>query len=206
MTARFDLTGYIGEGNATSEAVGQFLSTNPGPVLVVVNSAGGSATDGAAIAAELARHGQVECLVQGVAASAASYVTIGANSILMHTDAVLMIHEPSAFVGGTSGALRDAADILEKLSGIYAAGYARATGQPVARIAAWMAAETWLSADEALALNFCDGIEGTQQGPTMVAAHDYSTFKAAPAHLVQMAQQNGWVTTSPETGKRKSKP
>lgn len=205
MTARFDLTGYIGEGDATAVALANFLSDHPEQVLVVVNSAGGIATEGAAIAAELSRHGQVQCLVQGIAASAASYALTGAKTIRMLADAVLMIHEPAAFVAGTAGTLRDAADTLDKLSGAYAAGYARATGHPVARVAAWMAAETWLNADEALALNFCDAIEGADDGPLMVAAFDYTAFKAAPLHLVQMAHNNGWVTKSPDTDKKASK-
>ena len=198
MNARFDITGYIGEGDATGAALGQFLTANPGPVLVVVNSPGGVASEGAAIAAELARHGGATCLVQGIAASAASYVLTGAKAILMHESAVLMIHEPAAFTGGTSDDLRLAADILDKLTAVYATGYARATGHPVARIAAWMKAETWMTAGEALALNFCDRIEGADDAPQMVAAYDYARFKAAPAHLVQMALQNGWATVSPD--------
>ena len=141
--------------------------------------------------------------MQGIAASAASYVLTGARSILMHADAVLMIHEPAAFVAGTAVALRDVAETLDKMAGVYAAGYARATGHPVARIAAWMKSETWMTADEALALNFCDQFEGTDPEPQIVAAHDYTRFKAAPSHLVQMALRNGWATKSPETEQRK---
>lgn len=89
----------------------------------------------------------------------------------------------------------DADDTLDKLTAIYAAGYARATGHPVARITAWMKSETWLSATEALDLRFVDGIE-TAAAPQMVARHDYSKFRAAPAQLLQMALNNGWGTAS----------
>lgn len=201
MTARFDLNGYVGEGDATAAAVGRFLADNPGPAQIVVNSAGGVAWEGAAIAAELSRHRAVTCLVQGIAASAASYVLTGARAIQMHPDSVLMIHEPSAFIGGTSEDLHQAAAVLEKLTAVYAAGYARATGHPVLRIAAWMAAETWLTAAEALALNFCDQIEAAPDEPAMAAAYNYAKFAAAPAHLLALALNNGWATASPGSKK-----
>lgn len=198
MTARFDISGFIGEGEATALEISLFLAVNPGPVEMVVNSAGGIAWEGAAIAAELARHGGVTCLVRGIAASAASYILTGAAAILMHEDALLMIHEPSAFTGGTSEDLHQAAEVLEKLTAVYAAGYARASGHPVARIAAWMKAETWMTADEALALNFCDQLKATQDVPAMVAVYDYAKFRAAPANLVALALKNGWATVSPD--------
>jgi hypothetical protein len=83
------------------------------------------------------------------------------------------------------------------MTGVYAQAYARATGHSVARIAAWMKDETWLTAQEALELNFCDGIEAEAEEPHMVAAFDYGRFRNAPGDLVKLARKNGWVTGSP---------
>lgn len=200
MNPRFDLTGGIGEDNATGAAVGAFLDANPGPVDIFVNSYGGIAHEGAAIFAALERHGNATAYVQGVAASAASLAMLGARKVLIHDAAVVMIHEPGAMAFGTAATMRKAADTLDKLSGIYAKTYARATGHPVKRLAAWMAAETWLTAEEAVALHFADAIGGADAGePVAVAAFDYRKFKAAPMHLVQMALKNGWATVSPKS-------
>ena len=66
----------------------------------------------------------------------------------------------------------------------------------------WMRTETWLSAEEALALNFCDRIEGGESTPP-IARFDFTRFQSAPEFLVRMARENGWATASPEQGKRK---
>lgn len=195
----FDLIGEIGIDDATGAAVGQFCAENPGPVDIFVNSPGGMATEGSAIFAALERHGQATAIIQGVAASAASLAMLGAKTVLLHDAAVIMIHEPGAIVFGSADDMRATAATLDKLTGIYARAYSRATGNPLARVLAWMKAETWMSAEQAVSLNFADGIEGRSTGnPTVVAAFDYRKFKAAPAHLVQMALQNGWVTASPK--------
>jgi len=196
MTPRLEITGLIGEDNATTAFVGAFLDQNPGPVLVNINSPGGLATEGAAIMAALQRHGQVTVQVDGLAASAASLAMIGGRRIILHPAALVMIHEPSALVFGPADAMRQTADALDKISGVYADAYARATGNPVARVAGWMKVETWMTAEEAVALNFGDEIGG-DTAPVMVARFDYTRFMAAPAQLVRAAHLNGWATASP---------
>lgn len=187
---RFDLSGLIEEGASTR--VASFLAAHPGPVQVVVNSPGGIAIEGAAILAEFQNHGSVTATVRGVAASAASLAIMGAQVIEVHAAGLLMIHDPAAFAFGGTDELRRVADGLEKMTLTYAQAYASATGHPVSRIAAWMRAETWITADEALALNFCDRIEVEPAEPVMVAAFDYARFQNAPAPLVEMSRRKGW--------------
>lgn len=194
MPARFELNGDIESGAAVKLA--GFLAANSGPVVLFINSPGGDAMEGAALMAEIERHGAVTVHVQGVAASAATLPMVAARDVIMHPAAMVMIHEPSAWGGGTADQLRDTAATLDKLSVTYAEAYARHTGHPVARLAAWMKSETWLTAAEAVELRFADRIEG---GPAaqMAAAFDYTTFRQPPKDLVRLAQKNGWVTGSP---------
>ena len=199
MNPRFDLTGEIGCDTATGAAIGAFCDANPGPIDVFINSFGGIATEGAAIFAALERHGNATAIVQGVAASAASLAMLGARRVLVADSALVMIHEPGAVAFGTSGDMRAMAATLEKMTAVYAAIYSRATGNPVARVAAWMAEETWLTAEEAVALNFADAIAPAgKDAEATVAAFDYRKFKAAPPHLVAQVLKNGWATVSPE--------
>ncbi len=121
----------------------------------------------------------------------------------MHPTAHLMIHNPSAFAMGEASELRDQADILDKLTDTYARAYASATGNSVARVRSWMDAETWMTAEEALALHFCDEVlepEGRQ--PVACAAFDYTKFRAAPDGLVRMAHENGWAAVPPKKRKK----
>ena len=48
-------------------------------------------------------------------------------------------------------------------------------------------------------------IKAKLPGAGPVAAFDYAKFKAAPAHLVQMALKNGWATVSPKPQKMETK-
>ena len=206
MTPRYDISGEIGMGPNTSAEVGRFLNANPGPVDIFVNSYGGFAHEGAGIFAALDRHGAATAIVQGMAASAASLLMLGARRVLIHDGTVVMIHDPQAFVAGNSAAIRDAANTLDKIGGIYARLYSRATGHPQKRIEAWMRAETWMTAEEAVALNFADEIakdDGAQ--PCAVAAYDYRKFRAAPPELVRLTLQNGWANASPETETNEAK-
>ncbi|MCJ7871498.1 head maturation protease, ClpP-related [Phaeobacter sp. J2-8] len=195
MTPALHIHGPIGEGENTPAAIGAFLSENSAvSVTVAINSFGGIASDGAAIMALFEQHGRVQAEVIGVAASAASLMVMGAAEITMHTAAHMMIHEPSNLAWGTAEDLRREADMLEKLCETYGAAYSRATGHPVERIRAWMAAETWLTADEALTLNFCNSIFGADEAtPEPVAQFDYTRFKSPPVELAQLAVRKGWA-------------
>jgi len=193
MQPRFDIQGDIGSGENTSARLGSFLRDNQGAVAIYINSGGGDAMEGAALMAEVERHGMVTVYVQGIAASAATLPMVAAQRIVMHPTAMLMIHEPAAMLVGTSEDHRSAAESLAKIALTYAKAYARHTGHPVNRVLAWMKAETWLTAEEAVELNFCDQIEAFDGPAPMVAAFDYTKFRAAPGELVRLAFKNGWA-------------
>lgn len=177
---RFDLFGdIVPESEAPLRA---FLADNPGPVLLVINSGGGNAAVGASMKAEIERHGQVTARIQGVAASAASLVAVGCYEVLIHSDAMFMIHEPAVDAGGTADDLRGVAAALDKFNLTYAQAYAHHTGHPLDTILAWMKAETWLNADEAVELRFADRVESAG---VVKALADFTRFKAVPAIFAQ---------------------
>lgn len=202
MTPRFEISGEIGEGQACAEPLRNFLAENTGAVDLFINSPGGIATEGAAMMAALEQHGNVTVRVVGLAASAASLAALGGKRVLMHSAALLMIHDPSGFTFGPADAHRAAAANLDKMSDTYARAYARATGHDIDRIKSWMKAETWLTANEALELNFCDEIEGTETAETDFAAFDYGRFRNAPSNLIRLAQRNGWAAASPDASNK----
>ena len=191
IRADYAIDGEIESGAA--QLLTAFLDANPGPLTIALNSYGGVAVEGAAIMAAMERHGQVTVRIDGIAASAASLAAMGAARITMHPQALLMLHEPSAFAFGTADSMRHTASTLDKMTTVYGAGYARATGNPEKWVLDWMKAETWLSASEAVELNFADEVEKTDQS-AIVAAFDYGRFRNAPARLVALAKEKGWAT------------
>ena len=74
------------------------------PVDLRLNSPGGSVFDAVAIHNALKRHeGTVTVWIDGIAASAASYVAMAGDEIVMPENTFLMIHDPSGLVMDTAG-------------------------------------------------------------------------------------------------------
>ncbi len=191
MTYRIE--GFIGEEPATGTALASYLATARGRAEIVINSPGGNAFEGAAMLAELEAHGRCTVIIRGIAASAASLIAMGGAEIVMHRDAMLMIHDPSGMTIGPASEHRKNADTLDQVAETYAAAYARASGHSLARIRAWMKEETWLDAEQALALNFIDRIEGGEGAPVALSPFDFTMFTNAPPRLIALARKNGWT-------------
>lgn len=129
-------------------------------VEIRINSGGGSVFDGLAIYNLIKDYeGETTVIVDGLAASIASVIALGADKLVMNEGSFFMIHNPWTISGGESKDLRQAADILDKIQSQIVDIYAGATGKDAAEIIALMDAETWLSPDEALEMGFAQEIK-----------------------------------------------
>ena len=154
-----------------------------------LNSPGGSVFDAVAIHNALSRHaGTVTVWIDGIAASAASYIAMAGDEIVMPENAFLMIHDPSGLVMGTAIDMRDMAGTLDKIAASMLRGYAARSGKPEDEIAAFMAAETWFDAAEALEA----GLATRMAEPVRIAASfDIGRFRNAPPELVEAVAPAG---------------
>ena len=166
------------------------------PIDLRLNSPGGSVFDAVAIYNALTRHaGTVTVWIDGIAASAASYVAMAGDEIVMPENAFLMIHDPSGLVMGTAADMRAIAETLEKIAGSMTRGYAARSGKPEAEIAALMASETWFDAQEALDA----GLATRLAEPVRIAASfDIARFRNAPPALVDAIVTDGSDGTAPD--------
>jgi ATP-dependent Clp protease, protease subunit len=156
-----------------------------------LNSPGGSVFDAVAIFNALKRHaGEITVWIDGIAASAASYIAMAGDSVVMPQNAFLMIHDPSGLVMGTAEDMRSTAEALDKVKGSLIQGYAAKSGKPDGEIAALMAAETWLDAEEALALGLIDRIA---EPVKLAASFDIARFRNAPAELTTAVSETDEV-------------
>jgi ATP-dependent protease ClpP protease subunit len=122
-----------------------------------INSAGGDVFEAQAIYSYLRNHkAQKTVRVDGIAASAASLVAMVGDKVIMPSNALMMIHNPMSWTWGEASEMREAADILDKVRDTIAAVYVAKTGLEYDKIKAMMDEETWMTAEEALALGFCD--------------------------------------------------
>jgi len=153
------------------------------PLTLRLNSPGGSVFDAVAIYNALQRHaGNVAVSIDGIAASAASYIAMAGDEIIMPENAFLMIHDPSGMVMGTAADMRAMAEALDKIGGSLLRGYAAKSGKAEKDIAKLMAKETWLDAAEALDMGFAD----TMSEPVkMAASFDVSRFQNTPPEIVE---------------------
>jgi len=148
-----------------------------------LNSPGGSVFDAVAIYNALKRHaGPVTVSIDGIAASAASYIAMAGDTVVMPENAFLMIHDPSGLVMGTAGDMRAMAEALDKIAGVLVKGYAAKSGKAEDEVAALMSAETWFTAAEAVEAGFA----GSMSEPVKIAASfDVTRFRNAPPAVVE---------------------
>jgi ATP-dependent Clp protease protease subunit len=171
---------------------------------VRINSPGGSVFDGVAINNALKRHpASVTVWIDGIAASIASMIAMAGDEVVMPENAMLMLHDPSGLVAGTAADMRATADALDKMATAMIAAYRDKSDAGDAEIAALMAAETWLSAEEAVELGLADRVEA----PLRMAAHfDLSRFRNPPSQLAALASvtaQEDEMSDSRKTRPRK---
>ncbi len=147
-----------------------------------INSPGGDVFAARAMGTALKQHpARIIAHIDGLAASAASFLMLVADRIEISDGAFVMIHAPWAGMQGNAEALRQEADLLDKIAASMAADYAKRTGASLETVAKWMDGETWFSAQEALDAGLVDEIV---ESVTAKAEWDLSAYQHAPATLV----------------------
>jgi len=122
-----------------------------------INSPGGEVFEGIAILNALRNHpARVTTVVDGLAASAASFIAMGGDEVVMSRNAEMMIHDAWGLGIGNAADMRDLADRLDHLSNNIASVYAGKAGGSTEDWRAHMVAETWYTADEAVASGLAD--------------------------------------------------
>ena len=145
-----------------------------------IHSPGGSVLDGLAIYNSLMMHpAKVYGQVEGIAASAASFVLMAADTISMPEDAFIMIHNANGGAMGDAEELREMADIIEKLQNSILNIYEKRTMLDRDTIADMMKVETWMSAAEALEMGFADTISEPMKVAAKINAFS-KHFKTMP--------------------------
>lgn len=161
MPHRIDIFDDIGGWGITSSLFASWLKEAGGaPVEVHINSYGGDVFEGIAIMNALRDYeAEVTVIVDGIAASAASYIAVGgADSLIMQESASLMVHDAWADVSGNSAEIRKQAEELERMSDVIAQIYADKSGTPAKEWREAMAEDAYFSAEEAILVGLADEI------------------------------------------------
>jgi ATP-dependent Clp protease protease subunit len=178
-----------GYGISVSEFKDAFdLVRHQGEIRLLLNSPGGSVTEGMALYNLLASvRAKLVVEVLGVAASIASVVALAGRELVMDEGSYYMIHNPWTITWGDAGQLRKDADVLDKMRGELVNIYASHSGLGAKEIGEMMDAETWLTADEAKGKGFASSVQRTTKAAALSFDLGHIGFQHAPRALVAPA-------------------
>lgn len=168
------------------------------PIVAAFNTIGGDLFDGLAIHNALNRLGErCTARIDALAASAGSVAACGAHRVVMASNAMFMIHNPWTYIAGDAEGLRKVADVLDQtLEAIIAAYKAKSPDIDEVELRRMVNAETWLTAQEALALGLADEIgNGVEVKACLGQGAAMQRYKQTPKALLD--QLNG-VEPEPE--------
>lgn len=165
MPQKISIRGIIGFDVTAQDIREQFKTAAGEDVILEINSPGGDLLDGIDIYNQIKQYeGKVTAHIFGMAASAASYLAVAADSIRAEDNSVFMIHNAWLIAIGDYKEMQKVGELLDSFSGVIARGYAAKTGKPLAEIRELMDAETYFFGDEIRKAGFADSIEKAGDG------------------------------------------
>jgi ATP-dependent protease ClpP protease subunit len=181
-------------GTSADSFVEQLNSISTPKLNVHINSPGGEVFDGVAIhTALMSSKAHVTVYIDGLAASAASFIAMAGDNIVMARHATMMIHDASGLCWGNPADMRAMMDLLDKLSNNIADIYSLQAGGTPEEWRERMRAETWYTGQEAFAAGLVDeittpGVEEEEPEETRnrlsLAAFNFAGRAQAPAPIV----------------------
>lgn len=162
-TTELNIFGMIGKDPWTGEGVDAATVADmlkaAGPVVVNMNSPGGSFFQGTAIYNLLAQHPhEVTVNVLGLAGSAASIIAMAGDKVMMAPASFIMIHNASAVAEGDRHDFESVMETLQSIDYAIRDLYVDKTGKQANKISSMMDDETWMNARDAIANKFADGM------------------------------------------------
>ena len=128
-------------------------------VMLRINSPGGIVFEAVAMRSILVNAGfeDISIRIEGLCASAATILaTIPLAHVQIAEGSEFMIHNPWTIAWGFASDLEHEAEHLRSMEKTIRSFYAAKSGQDDEQLKAWMDAETWMTAEEAVERGFCD--------------------------------------------------
>ena len=165
------------EDEVTPAAFKSDLMSGSGPITIWINSPGGDCVAAAQIYNMLMEYpSDVTVKIDGIAASAASVIAMAGTRVLMSPVSTMMIHNPLVVAIGDSEEMRKAIQMLDEYKESIVNAYEIKTGLSRAKLSHLMDAETWMNANKALELGFCDEIMFKASAPPGEAPENSFSF------------------------------
>jgi ATP-dependent Clp endopeptidase proteolytic subunit ClpP len=169
----FDEIGTYGV--TAQEFISDIKDLKDTPINLRINSIGGDVFDGMAMYNVIKRReSKTTVYIEGIAASIATIIALGADEVVMAENSLFMIHNAWGGASGEAKDMRKTAETLDKISSELIDIYRKKTGLSYEVLSEMMDEETWLNANEAYELRFIDTISDSIK---VAAKYDVSKFK-----------------------------
>lgn len=197
----YDVIG--GWGINANQLINDIKAQNAKDVTLRINSPGGNVFQALAIYHFL-KNSQIKstAIIEGLAASAATIIALGAGKLQMAENSLFMIHNPfmnymmmaaaeAEELRELSEEMKKDADFLDKVKDQLVGVYQKKTKQSTKKITAWMTDETWFDAAEALEAGFVDEITDNIKIAAKVDIDGLkkSGFKNIPENKINLLNQ-----------------
>lgn len=140
-------------------AIDRALRNQDGELVVIVNSGGGSVFSAAEIYTALKSFsGKVKVQIVGMAASAASVISMAGQHVEMSPVAQLMIHNASTAAWGDYNEMDATSEFLQKVNQTITNAYSSKTSKTTEELLQMMNRTTWMTASEAKDNGFIDAV------------------------------------------------
>lgn len=137
----------------------EFRALKATAVKVFINSPGGSVVEALAMFNGMRASGKkIEVHVLGIAASAASYIAMAGDKIVMPRNTMMLPHKPMNGEGGNADEHRATADMLDTVEGLLLPAYMARFKGTEAELKALLAKDELLTAEQCLEYGFCDEV------------------------------------------------
>jgi len=150
---------------------------------VYINSRGGIVTEGVAVFTALTEHAAgVDTYCAALAASIASLIFQAGERRFMFPSSLMMIHSPWLSMRGNSAEFEKQIEVLKKFEAQMVGVYRKRTSKSVEKIKQMLAAETWLTDQEAVSEGFADAVVGREsaKSKTMTLAEARALIARTP--------------------------
>jgi len=170
-------------GITAQEFINDIKDLKDTPINLRINSIGGDVFDGMAMYNVIKRReAKTTVYIEGIAASIATIIALGADEVVMAENSLFMIHNAWGGAAGEAKDMRKTAETLDKISSELTDIYRKKTGLSYDAITEMMDEETWLNAQEAYDLRFVDTISDSIK---VAAKYDVSKFKNITQEEIQ---------------------
>jgi ATP-dependent Clp protease protease subunit len=176
-------------GVGAAELRNAFTFADGKDVNLYINSPGGDVFEAREMQGVITGHkGKVTAIIQGVAASAATIVSLASSRVEMLKGSRYMIHNGRSICFGEKADMKATFDLLTSFDKELSGEYASHTGQTAAQCATWMDAETWFTADEAKKNGFVHEVTSNTQNAAIKQTWNLSAYANAPAEPSELDQ------------------